>query len=127
MTEKLSRMFDGELHWLEPGEYFPTNGVDLRIKGWEIGEEEDILSPFESPTQEPILEQGWKRSEELQKLFPMADTEQAWGALSINLSCLATIMGFTKKQYQHVWPGPGAVQGQIKWSFQTDQPITERL
>lgn len=124
----LSGMFDGQQHWLEPDEYFPSTGATLVVDGWEELEEEDVLSPFESPSVEPILrETGREYSERYNQQFPLRATEQAWGALSVQLTALCSILGVSKKQYQHIWPGQGSTPDDIKWSFMTDEPFTERL
>lgn len=120
----MSGMFDGELHWLEPDEYFPSTGATLVVDGWEELEEEDVLSPFESASQMPILrETGVDRGEAYRAKFPLQQTEQAWGSLSVQLGALCTILDVPKKQYQHVDPNTN----QSRWSFQTDEPISERL
>jgi len=124
----MSRMFDGEQHWLEPGEYF-GDGATQVVSGWEELEEEDVLSPFESPSLTPVLrdtEHKWA-TPEYNKRFPLRKQEQAWGSLSVILTAFAHVAGITKKQYQHVWPGQGSVKGEVKWSFQTDEFITERM
>lgn len=127
-TNKLSAIFDGEQHWFEPGELFPTNGATKMIDGFEELEEEEELSPFESPSQTPILrETGRARSDLDKKRFPLADIEQAWGCFSIALTAFANIVEISKKQYQHVWPGQGSDQGEVRWSFATDEHITERM
>ena len=127
-TNKLSGIFDGEQHWFLPGELFPEDGATKIIDGFEELEEEEELSPFESPSQTPILrETGRARSDLDKKRFPLADTEQAWGCFSIALTAFANIVEISKKQYQHVWPGQGSDQGEVRWSLATDEHITERM
>lgn len=124
-TDKVSLIFDGEQHWFEPGELFPTDGASQIIEGFEELEEEEELSPFESPSQTPILRET--RTVKDDPRFPLARTEQAWGAFSIALTAFANIAEFSKKQYQHVWPGQGSVKDEVRWSFTTDEHITERM
>ena len=127
-TNKLSGIFDGEQHWVLPGELFPENGASQIIDGFEELEEEDELSPFESPSQTPLLRETERaRSDLYKKRFPLARTEQAWGCFSIALTAFANIAEISKKQYQYVWPGQGSVQGEVRWSFATDEHITERM
>jgi len=120
----LSGIWDGERHLLEPDVHFPSDGARMVIDGWEDLEEEDVLSPFESPSREPILrETGSPRSELAQKRFPNAPMEQAWGSLSIVLTALAKVVGVDKKQYQNI----DHKNDTITWSFQADESLTERL
>ena len=124
----LGSLWDGEQHWLEPGEYFGDQGSTLVIDGWEELEEEDVLSPFESRSLKPILKETalkWDTPEHNKK-FPLRKTEQSWGSLSIILTAFARVAGVDKKQYQHVWPESGS-KSEVKWSFQTDEFITERM
>lgn len=124
MSESLASLWDGETHWLEPGEHFPEEGARLVIDGWEQDEEEDVLSPFETPTLIPLLrETGDQRSEEYWAKFPLQRTEQAWGSLSIQMTALATILGVAKKQYQH----NDYETKTVRWSFTSDEFLTERL
>lgn len=128
-TDKLSTIFDGEQHWFLPGELFPETGATKIIEGFEELEEEDELSPFESPSQTPILRdtaRPWDTDSYRQR-FPLARTEQAWGTFSIALTAFANIAEFSKKQYQHTWPGQGSVKDEVRWSFATDEHITERM
>jgi hypothetical protein len=120
----LSAMFDGEEHWLELDEHFLSDGATKVIDGWEELEEEDVLSPFESPSATPILRDTGRAPD---PRFPHAQAEQAWGAFSISLTALANICQFEKKQYQHVYPGQKSEYGEIKWSFQTNEFINERM
>lgn len=127
-AEKLSDIWDGETHYFEAGVLFPEDGAAHIIIGFEELEEEDVLSPFESPSRTPILHQTRRERSALdQKRFPLADVEQAWGAFSIALTAFAIIAEISKKQYQHVWPGIGSEPGVVKWSFTTDEHITERM
>lgn len=128
-TDKLSAIFDGEQHWFLPGELFPETGASQIIDGFEELEEEEDLSPFESPSQTPILRdtvRTWD-TDKYRERFPLARTEQAWGCFSIALTAFATIAEISKKQYQHVWPGQGSVKDEVRWSFTTDEHITERM
>lgn len=122
-TDKLSVIFDGEQHWFEPGELFPTDGASQIIDGFEELEEEDELSPFESPSQTPLLRETGRDDPR----FPLAKTEQAWGCFSIALTAFAAIAEISKKQYQYVWPGQGSAKDEVRWSFTTDEHITERM
>lgn len=120
----LAGIWDGERHLLEPGEYFLDTGARYVIDSWEEDEEEDILSPFESPTMIPLLrETGSPRSDLDRQRFPMHDTEQAWGSLSIGLTALAMILDETKKQYQEI----NHQNNSHAWSFQSDEFVIERL
>ena len=128
-TDKLSAIFDGEQHWFLPGELFPETGALQVIDGFEELEEEEELSPFESPSQTPILRDTvrlWE-TEEYRERFPLARTEQAWGRFSIALTAFATIAEISKKQYQHVWPWQDPVKDEVRWSFTTEEHITERM
>lgn len=125
MTDKLSAIWDGEEHWFEPGELFAESGATLVIDGFEELDDEEELSPFESPAQTPILRET--RTIKDDPRFPLQRTEQAWGALSVALSAFAAIAEVDKKQYQHVWPGQGSERGMVKWSFTTTEHITERM
>ena len=128
-TDKLSAIFDGEQHWFLPGELFPETGALQIIDGFEELEEEEELSPFESPSQTPILRDAvrpWE-TEEYRERFPLARTEQAWGRFSIALTAFATIAEISKKQYQHVWPWQDPVKDEVRWSFTTEEHITERM
>ena len=130
-TDKLSAIWDGEQHWFEPGVLFPEDGATMTIDGFEELDEEDELSPFESPSRTPILrdtrsDKKWD-TEAYHTRFPLARTEQAWGSFSIALTAFATIAEISKKQYQHVWPGQGSVKDEVRWSFTTDEHITERM
>lgn len=122
---ELSRIWDGEEHLFTPGEDFRAEGATLIVVGYEELEEEEELSPYESPSRRPILHDTrpavWDRDADR---FPLAPTEQAWGSLSLTLTALAQILEIKKHQYQLVPPfGPG----EHCWSFRTDEPITERL
>lgn len=120
----LSGIWDGERHLLDPDVHFPKDGARDVIDGWEELEEEDILSPFESPSRHVRLRiTGSERSDLDRKRFPMADTEQAWGALSVSLTALAMILDVGKKQYQEIQHTTNT----HNWSFQTDDTFTERL
>lgn len=124
MTISLSGIWDGEKHLLEPDVHFPSDGARDVIDGWEELEEEDDLSPFESPSRDVVLRTtGSPRSDLDRKRFPMADTEQAWGALAVALTALATIVGVDKKQYQEI----DHKTNTHNWSFQTGEFLTERL
>ncbi|AWY04525.1 hypothetical protein SEA_KRAMPUS_70 [Microbacterium phage Krampus] len=128
-AEKLSAIWDGEQHWFELGVLFPATGAAQTIIGFEDLEEEEELSPFESPSRTPILHNtahSWD-NERYRERFPLQRAEQAWGAFSISLTAFATIAEIDKKQYQHVWPGIGSEPGVVKWSFTTDEHITERM
>jgi len=124
---KLSEIFDGELHWLEIDDQFPNSGASLVIDGFEEGEEEDVLSPFESPTQEPILRETYERTDKNIEMFPLGRAAQAWGALSTTLTALSYIMEFGKHQYQHTHPDPQIKGGEVRWSFKTDTHVSDRL
>lgn len=129
ITDKLSLLWDGEQHWLEPGGLFLDDGSAHVIDGFEELEEEDVLSPFESPSRTPILRDtsfGWD-TEEYRRKFPLRRAEQSWGSLSICLTAFATIAEVSKKQYEHVWPGIGSERDRAKWSFMTEEHITERM
>lgn len=122
--QTLASLWDGELHWLDPQDgYFPTTGAAQIIYGWEELEEEDILSPFESPSVEPLLRDTGSPNPDPR--FPQASLEQAWGTLSIHLTALATILGTPKKQYQHV--NHNTKPATSTWSFQSESFVTERL
>lgn len=128
-TDKLSLIWDGEQHWLQPGVLFSEEGAAQVIDGFEELEEEDILSPFESPSRTPILrdtKHAWD-TEAYRRKFPLRRMEQAWGSLSVCLTAFATIAEIDKKQYEHVWPGIGSERGRVKWSFATEEHITERM
>lgn len=123
-TISLSGIWDGEYHLLEPDEHFPSSGAKMVIDGWEELEEEDVLSPFESPSREPILrETGSPRSEIDRQRFPLRDTEQAWGSLSVVLGALSRVVEMPRKQYQNI----NHKTNEVSWSFQTDDFLTERL
>lgn len=124
MTASLSFLWDGEKHELEPGDQFNEDGATLVIDGWEEQEEEDVLSPFESPSRTPILrDTGMVVSERYSERFPFRKLEQAWGSLSVNLGALATILGIERKQYQEV----DHKNKTVAWTFQATEGITERL
>lgn len=123
MSDSLAALWDGERHLLESGEHFPTTGARLIIESWEQDEEEDILSPFESPSRTPMLLETGEQDEEYWAKFPMKGTEQAWGALSMSLTALSTILGVGKKQYQET----NYETKKTLWSFQSAEFITERL
>lgn len=118
---KISELFDGETHWLVPGELFPEGGAAQVIVDWEELEEEDELSPFEAPSMEPILADK-RASYKYDNRPELADVEQAWGSFSIALTSFAQICGFEKKQYQH-----GTKAESVQWSFATTEHITERM
>lgn len=126
-AEKLSTIWDGEQHWFEVDDLFPADGASQVIDGFEDLEEEEELSPFESPSRTPILRDTGSSTALEEKRFPLARTEQAWGTLAISLTAFATVAEISKKQYQHVWPGIGSEPGVVKWSFATDEHITERM
>lgn len=120
----LSGIWDGEYHLLEPDVHFPSDGARMVIDGWEELEEEDVLSPFESPSREPILRRtGDDRSELDKKRFPLRDTEQAWGSLSVVLGALSRVVEMPRKQYQNI----NHQNKTVSWSFQADEFLTERL
>lgn len=124
MSVSLSGVWDGKRHLLEPDVHFSSEGARLVIDGWEELEEEDVLSPFESPSREPILRMtGSPRSDNDRKRYPNADAEQAWGGLSITLTALAKVMGVDKKQYQNI----DHKENTVTWSFQCDESFLERL
>lgn len=124
MTISLSGVWDGEKHLLEPNVHFPSDGARDVIDGWEELEEEDVLSPFESPSRDVVLRStGSPRSDLDRKRFPMADAEQAWGALAVALTALATILEVDKKQYQEI----DHKTNTHNWSFQIGEFLTERL
>ena len=124
MTD-MSRIWDGETHWLEPDDLFCSEGSTLVIRELEELDEEEDLSPFEPPSRTAILIET--RNIEDDPRFPNARAEQSWGALSIALTAFANIAEIDKKQFQHVWPGIGAVKDKVKWSFTTNEHITERM
>jgi len=117
----LGGIWDGEEHRLDPEDYFKSTGATLVIDGWEEDEEEDVLSPFESPTLIPVLRDTATR--EPDPRFPNARLEQAWGSLSVVLTAMAYIVGVEKKQFQLV----DHKNGTMGWSFQTTEFITERM
>ena len=120
----LSGIWDGEYHLLEPDVHFPADGARMVIDGWEDLEEEDVLSPFESPSREVVLrETGSYRSPANLKRFPLLATEQAWGSLSIVLTALSQVLEMPKKQYENL----NHKDNIVTWSFQADEPFTERL
>lgn len=123
MSEPLSLIWDGETHWMEVGEHFLDSGAELYIERWEEDEEEDVLSPFESPTMIPVVSSIHNEREEYHKMFPLAKTEQAWGSLSINMTAMATIVGINKKQYQH----NNHLTKESSWSFTSEEFVTERF
>lgn len=114
-------LWDGEEHFLEPGEYFQDTGATLVLDGWEEDEEEDVLSPLESATRIPVLRDTQTRNPDPR--FPNAAAEQAWGALSITLTAMAYIVGVEKKQYQLV----NHKDKTSRWNFQTTEFVTERM
>lgn len=116
----LGGVWDGERHLLEPGEHF-AEGAYLVVDGFEEQEEEDVLSPFESPSVEPILREA--RAHPKDERFPLRDKEQAWGALSTTLSAFAAIVEAPKDQYQE----NNHATGETLWSFKTKQPLGDRI
>lgn len=121
----LSGIWDGEYHLLTPDEHFPSDGARLVIDGWEELEEEDVLSPFESPSREPILREtgaDWD-TPKYRERFPMRGAEQAWGSLSVILGALSRVVEMPRKQYQNV----NHTTNEVTWSFQSDEFLTERL
>lgn len=126
-TDSLSHLWNSDLHYLQLGVLFPEDGCNQIILDWEELEEEDELSPFESPSRTPILSEPKQRSDNQKKLFPLRDAEQAWGELSVVLTAFAHVVGCTKEQYELVWPGQSSVQDEVRWSFQTKEFVTERM
>lgn len=122
MTVELAHIWDGERHELEPGAYFVPEGSTLVLDGWEEDEEEDILSPFESPTLIPVLRDTRDPKLDSPK-FPNSRLEQSWGSLSVVLGAMATIVGVERKQYQEV----DRKNNTTAWSFQTTEFVTERM
>jgi hypothetical protein len=123
MSQTLGGLWDGELHYLEPDEFFPSTGAPFIIAGWEDEEEEDVLSPFESPTVVPLLQEtGDIHGEDYYKSFPTRRAEQAHGALTIYMNALGNILEVSKKQYQV----NDHENHTTRWTFQSDF-LTERL
>lgn len=118
----LGGIWDGERHLLNPDEHFPTTGAYLVIDGWEEQEEEDVLSPFESPSVEPILRDTQQHAD---PRFPNRPAEQAWGALSVCLTAFANIAGIRKDQYQENQHDEKTTT--TVWSFHAKEALGERI
>lgn len=124
----LSGIWDGELHWMKLDEHFMSTGCWMVVDDWEELEEEDELSPFESPSLTPVLRYtGVPLPHNLDEMFPLRGAEQAWGSLSVVLTAFAKVAEVEKKQFEHVWPGQGSTKREVKWSFQATDPISERV
>jgi hypothetical protein len=118
----LGGLWDGEEHQLDPADgYFPETGASLVLDGWDEDEEEDVLSPFESPTLIPRLRDT--RTAKDDPRFPNARLEQAWGSLSVVLTALSRVLESPKKQYENI----NHKANTVTWSFQAEEPLTERL
>lgn len=119
----LGGIWNGEKHLLEPGEHFPEEGAYLVVVGWEEQEEEDVLSPFESATVEPILKHTQTYPDDPR--FPNRNVEQAWGSLSVALGAFAEIAGIRREQYQENRHDNKTVTRM--WTFQAKQELGERI
>jgi len=117
----LGGIWDGGRHLLTPGEHFPEDGAYLVIDKFEEQEEEDILSPFESPSVDPVLRDTQYLPATMR--LPMQEVGQAWGALSSALSAFANIANVRKDQFQE----NNHATGETLWSFQTKQELGERI
>lgn len=117
----LSEIWDGEVHYFQPGEDFPDDGARLIVAGWEDLDQEEALSPFESPSVAPVIRETGDVARDTRR--PLAGTEQAWGSLSVKLTSFSRIIGAPKDQYQLI----NHRDNIVRWSFQTKDFYAERV
>ena len=118
---RLSEIWDGTKHDLEPDVHFCSTGCTLVIDGYEELEEEEPRSPFELPSKAPVLKET--RTRDYDPRFPNRPLEQAWGCLSVNLTAFAMLAEVNKEQYQE----NNHSTGEIRWTFMSKRELAERI
>lgn len=101
---KLKDLFDGETHYLVPGEDFVYPCVK-QIVDWETLEEEEPLGPYESPALAPVFGADWPQNLGAGLKDPVwvqkTEMAQAWGSMSVSMTTLVRIVEGAKEQYQY--------------------------
>lgn len=98
----LGQLFNGQEHELEPEGMFES-AVMVVDSMEEADEEQEPLDPYEEPSQVVMLRETgspWAL------VLPDQEFSQGWGMLSGCMGALASIVGGTKRQYQHNHYGP---------------------
>jgi len=118
---KLSELFDGEIHALQPGTDFgPARMV---VKDWTVTDGE-TLSPYELPTAVPILT---KTGSNPDPRLPMAEIEQGWGAFCVSMSSLCRVLGVDKNMHQgNTYDSKGSL-ATSEFIFQSKTELGERI
>jgi len=92
---KLSEIFDGGVHQMEPGEHF--DNTPLVILTLEEGEEEEPLDPYETPSMVAMIEETGS------SYFVTRDQEYSmgWGSFCLSMTALVQLLEGERRQYQH--------------------------
>ena len=98
---KMSDLFDGEVHYIDPVKDFKVPTVTV-VKGWDEDEDElDELGPYESPSPLPLWHDNPATYNKNGPL-PFQLEEASWASLSIALGSLCTIVGGSRVAHEHV-------------------------
>jgi hypothetical protein len=95
---KLSSLFDGDTHELEPGVDFESDVVQA-LDGFEVVSEDEEIEHWESPTLRPVFSD--RSGSTTANTIPGFDAQQGWGSLALAMSGLCRCLGVDKEQYQH--------------------------